>query len=273
MGIEGGHAIEDSLRLLRDYFALGVRYMTLTHFNTNNWADSQGDIDDPAVKHHDGLTAFGKDVVREMNRVGMMVDISHTADRTFWAALETSTAPLIASHSGCRALSSYTRNMSDEMIKALAAKGGVIQINFGCDFLSQRYYDAARPLQAKMRERFQSIMQQSDATARQAAMEQLRAEFNSQVPPATLQDVVAQIDHVVKVGGIDAVGIGTDFDGVACTPPELDGYEKFPALTRALLQKGYTVNDVRKIYGGNLLRVMRAVEKQAKLLNAAIAKR
>jgi membrane dipeptidase len=273
MGIEGGHAIEDSLRLLRDYFALGVRYMTLTHFNTNNWADSQGDIDDPAVKHHDGLTAFGKDVVREMNRLGMMVDISHTADRTFWAALETSTAPLIASHSGCRALSSYTRNMSDEMIKALAAKGGVIQINFGCDFLSQRYYDAARPLQAKMRERFQSIMQQSDATARQAAMEQLRAEFNSQVPPATLQDVVAQIDHVVKVGGIDAVGIGTDFDGVACTPPELDGYEKFPALTRALLQKGYTVNDVRKIYGGNLLRVMRAVEKQAKLLNAAIAKR
>jgi membrane dipeptidase len=273
MGVEGGHAIEDSLRLLRDYFALGVRYMTLTHFNTNNWADSQGDIEDPNVTHHNGLTPFGKEVVREMNRLGMMVDISHTADRTFWDALETSTAPIIASHSSCRALSNYTRNMSDDMIKALAAKGGVIQINFGCDFLSQRYYDAARPLEAKLRERYQSIMQQSDATARQAAIEQLRAEFNSQVPPATLQDVVAQIDHAVKVGGIDAVGIGTDFDGVSCTPPELDGYDKFPALTRALLQQGYTVNDVRKIYGGNLLRVMRAVEKRATVLNTAIPKR
>src|SRR5579862_2150881 len=132
MGIEGGHAIEDSLRLLRDYYALGVRYMTLTHFNTNNWADSQGDIDNPAIKHHNGLTPFGKDVVREMNRLGMMVDISHTADPTFYAALETSTAPIIASHSGCRAVSSYTRNMTDDMIKALAAKGGVVQINFGC---------------------------------------------------------------------------------------------------------------------------------------------
>ena len=272
MGIEGGHAIEDSLRLLRDYFALGVRYMTLTHFNTNNWADSQGDIDDPAVKHHNGLTLFGREVVREMNRLGMMVDISHTADRTFWNALETSTSPMIASHSGCRALSNYTRNMSDDMIKALAAKGGVIHINLGCDFLSQRYYDAARPLEAKLRERYQSIMQLSDAAAKQAAIEQLRAEFKSQVPPATLQDVVAQIDHAVKVGGIDAVGIGTDFDGVSCTPAELDGYDKFPALTRALLQAGYTPNDIRKIYGGNLLRVMRAVEKQARLLNGAAAK-
>ncbi|HTF69865.1 MAG TPA: membrane dipeptidase, partial [Edaphobacter sp.] len=121
MGIEGGHAIEDSLRLLRDYYALGVRYMTLTHFNTNNWADSQGDADNPKVAHHNGLTPFGKDVVREMNRLGMMVDISHTADRTFWDALETSSAPIIASHSGCRAVTSYTRNMTDEMIKALAA--------------------------------------------------------------------------------------------------------------------------------------------------------
>jgi membrane dipeptidase len=270
MGIEGGHAIEDSLRLLRDYYDLGVRYMTLTHFNTNNWADSQGDIDDPSIKHHNGLTPFGKEVVREMNRLGMMVDISHTADRTFWDALETSTAPLIASHSGCRALSSYTRNMTDEMIKALAAKGGVIQINFGCDFLSQRYYDAARPLESKLRERYQTIMKLSDAAAREAAIQQLRDEFKSQVPPATLQDVVAQIDHAVQVGGVDAVGIGTDFDGVSCTPPELDGYDKFPALTRALLEKGYVPNDIRKIYGGNLLRVMSAVEKQARLPSASL---
>ncbi len=272
MGIEGGHAIEDSLRLLRDYYALGVRYMTLTHFNTNNWADSQGDIDDPSIKHHNGLTPFGKEVVREMNRLGMMVDISHTADKTFWDALEVSSAPIIASHSGCRAISNYTRNMTDEMIKALAAKGGVIQINLGCDFLSQRYYDVARPLEATLRERYRTIMQISDTAARKAAIEQLRNEFNSQVPPATLQDVVAHIDHAVKVGGIDAVGIGTDFDGVACTPTELDGYDKFPALTRALLEQGYRPDDVRKIYGGNLLRVMRAVEGQARLLGAVVSK-
>jgi membrane dipeptidase len=269
MGIEGGHAIEDSLRLLRDYYVLGVRYMTLTHFNTNDWADSQGDIDDPSITHHNGLTPFGKDVVREMNRLGMMVDVSYTADKTFWDALEVSTAPLIASHSSCRALTSYTRNMSDDMIKALAAKGGVIQISLGCDFLSQRYYDAARPLESTLRERYRTLMQIKDAAERQAALERLSAEFKSRVPPATLQDVVAHIDHAVAVGGIGAVGIGTDFDGVACTPTELDGYDKFPALTRALLERGYTHDEVRKIYGGNLLRVMRAVESRARHLSAA----
>ncbi len=132
MGIEGGHAIEDSLRLLHDYYALGVRYMTLTHFNTNNWADAQGDFTDTKVKHHGGLTPFGKDVVREMNRLGMMVDISHTADATFEDAIATSTAPIIASHSSCRALDDHTRNMTDDMIRKLAANGGSIQINFEC---------------------------------------------------------------------------------------------------------------------------------------------
>jgi len=156
------------------------------------------------------------------------------------------------------------------MIKALAAKGGVIQVNLGCDFLSQRYYDAARPLESGLRERYRSLMQLSDTAARQAALEKLREEFKSQVPPATLQDVVAHIDHAVHVGGIGAVGIGTDFDGVACTPPELDGYDKFPALTHALLDKGYTADDVRKIYGGNILRVMRAVESRARVLSAAV---
>src|SRR5215475_3813795 len=188
MGIEGGHAIEDSLRLLRDYYALGVRYMTLTHFNTNNWADAQGDADNPKIEHHNGLTPFGKDVVREMNRLGMMVDISHTADKTFWDALETSSAPIIASHSGCRAVSSHTRNMTDEMIKALAAKGGVVQINFGCDFLSQRYFDESKPAQAAIREQYMAAMKIEDSAAREAAIEKLRAEFNAKVPPATLAD-------------------------------------------------------------------------------------
>ena len=271
MGIEGGHAIEDSLRLLRDYYALGVRYMTLTHFNTNNWADSQGDVDNPKVAHHNGLTPFGKDVVREMNRLGMMVDISHTADRTFWDALETSSAPIIASHSGCRAVTSYTRNMTDEMIKALAAKGGVMQINFGCEFLSQRYFNDSKPLQASMREQYMAAMKIEDQAARTEAIEKLRTEFTGKVPPATLADVVDQIDHAVKVGGIDHVGIGTDFDGVACVPPELDSYNKFPALTRALLEKGYTAEGIKKIYGGNLLRVMRAVEQRSRELSSTPA--
>ena len=271
MGIEGGHAIEDSLRPLRDFYALGVRYMTLTHFNTNSWADSQGDIDDPKVAHHNGLTPFGKDVVREMNRLGMMVDISHTADKTFFDTLEVSSAPIIASHSSCRAVSDHTRNMTDDMIRALAAKGGTMQINFDCAYLSQRYSDASKPLMVELRPRFREAMKIEDPAARDAAMEQLEAEANAKLPPATLADVVAQIDHAVQIGGIDHVGIGTDFDGVGCVPAELSSYDKFPTLTRALLEKGYSATDIKKIYGGNLLRVMRAVEQRAKELRSTPA--
>ncbi len=228
LGIEGGHAIEDSLRLLRTFYQLGVRYMTLTHSNTNNWADSSGDLTNPKVQHHNGLTDFGRQVVREMNRLGMIVDISHVADLTFWQALETSRAPIFASHSSCRSLANVPRNMTDEMIRALAAKGGVIQINFSCGFLSQKAADSSR---------------------------------GSSGPRATLDDVVAHIDHVVKLAGVDAVGLGSDFDGIGCTPAGLDDVSKFPSLTRALLEKGYSPEQIRKIYGGNTLRLMRAVER------------
>ena len=223
MGLEGGHAIEDSPRLLRDYYRLGIRYMTLTHTNTNSWADSSGDIDKPGVRHHNGLTPFGKDIVREMNRLGMMVDISHVADKTFYDALETSTAPLIASHSASRAVTDVPRNMTDDMIRALAKKGGVIQVNFYCNFISREH------------------------------------------PPqkATLADVVAHIDHIREIAGIDAIGLGTDFDGIECAPEGLDDVSKFPNLTRALLEHGYSANDIKKIYGGNTLRLMRAVEEVA----------
>jgi membrane dipeptidase len=265
MGIEGGHAIEDSLRLLRDYYALGIRYMTLTHFNTNNWADAQGDAENPKVHHHGGLTPFGKDVVREMNRLGMMVDISHTADSTFYDAIATSTAPIIASHSSCRALDNHTRNMTDDMIRALAKNGGTLQINFECSYLSQRYNDDARPLMAKLMPRYHEAQKIADPRAREAAIDALMKE-GAGIPPATLQDVVLQIDHAVKVGGIDHVGIGTDFDGSTCVPSDLDSYNKFPALTRALLEKGYSAEDIEKIYGGNLLRVMRAVEQRSREL-------
>jgi membrane dipeptidase len=271
MGIEGGHAIEDSLRLLRDYYALGIRYMTLTHFNTNNWADAQGDFEDAKVKHHNGLTPFGKDVVREMNRLGMMVDISHTADKTFYDALEVSSAPIIASHSSCRAISNHTRNMTDDMIRALAAKGGTMQINFECGYLSQRYLDVAKPAMAELRPRIQEAKKIEDPVAREAAIEKLETESAAKLPPATLADVVAQFDHAVKIGGIDHVGIGTDFDGIGCAPPEINSYDKFPALTRALLEKGYSAGDIEKIYGGNLLRVIRAVEQRARELKSTPA--
>jgi membrane dipeptidase len=201
--------------------------MTLTHTNTNGWADSSGDIDKAGVAHHNGLSDFGKEVIHEMNRLGMMVDISHVADKTFWDAPEVSTAPIFASHSSCRALTNVPRNMTDEMIEALAKKGGVVDINFSCGFLT------ARP--------------PGEGPA-----------------SATLEDVVNHIDHVVKIAGIDAVGIGSDFDGIMCAPKGLDDVSKFPNLTRALLEKGYSEPDIRKIYGGNVLRVMRAVETEAK---------
>jgi membrane dipeptidase len=258
IGIEGGHAIEDSLRLLRDYYALGVRYMTLTHSNTNNWADSSGDVDNPAIEHHNGLTPFGRDVVREMNRLGMMVDISHVADKTFWDALEVSSAPPFASHSSCRAVSNIPRNMTDEMIVALANKGGVVDVNFGCEFVSQKSADAGMPYMKR-------IIAAPDDETRKALME----EYKKAIVRATLDDAVANIDHLVKVAGIGAVGIGSDFDGVECTPIGLDDVSKYPNLTRALLERGYSADDIRKIYGGNVLRVMRAVEVESARLRAA----
>jgi len=258
IGIEGGHAIEDSLRLLRDYYALGVRYMTLTHSNTNNWADSSGDVDNPAIEHHNGLTPFGRDVVREMNRLGMMVDISHVADKTFWDALEVSSAPPFASHSSCRAVSNIPRNMTDEMIVALAKKGGVVDVNFGCEFVSQKSADAGMPYMKRI------IAAPDDAT-RKALME----EYKKAIVRATLGDAVANIDHIVKIAGTGAVGIGSDFDGVECTPIGLDDVSKYPNLTRALLERGYSADDIRKIYGGNVLRVMRAVETESARPRAA----
>jgi membrane dipeptidase len=225
IGIEGGHAIEDSLRLLRDFYDLGVRYMTLTHTNSNGWADSSGDEHKP----NNGLSAFGKDVVHEMNRLGMMVDIAHVSDKTFWDALAASQAPIFSSHSSCRALCDVPRNMTDEMIKALGEKGGVIQINFSCGFLKAGAGSGGRPR-------------------------------------ATLADVVNHINHAVSIAGVDAVGLGSDFDGISCAPEGLDSVDKWPNLTRALLEEGYSAEEVRKIYGENTLRVMAAVEQTAKSL-------
>jgi membrane dipeptidase len=262
MGIEGGHAIEDSLRLLRGYYALGIRYMTLTHSNSNNWADSSGDVRKP----NNGLSKFGKEVIAEMNRLGMMVDISHVSDKTFYDALEASKAPIFASHSSCRAISPIPRNMSDEMIVALAKRGGVIQINFGCEFLNAESAKTSALGNPAMRERMEKMREEMkglSAEERRAAMRKIMVDSGPRVR-AKLSDVVAHINHVVRLtGGVHAVGIGSDYDGVNCVPEGLDDVSKYPALTRALLEEGYTAVEIRQIYGGNLLRLMRAVEKAA----------
>jgi membrane dipeptidase len=264
LGIEGGHAIEDSLRLLRRYYDEGVRYMTLTHSNSNHWADSSGDSNQP----NNGLSAFGKEVVGEMNRIGMIVDISHVADKTFWDALEVSRAPIFASHSSCRAISPAPRNMSDEMIAALGKKRGVIQINFSCDFLNAEVFKADAANQEKLRAiRGQLIQKYSnDPQGLLRAMQEARAQVDGAgggAKRATLADVVQHINHAVQIAGIDAVGLGSDFDGIGCAPEGLDSADKWPNLTRALLEEGYNAVEIRKIYGENTLRLMSDVERAA----------
>ena len=264
MGLEGGHAIEDSLEVLRDYYALGVRYLTLTHSNTNHWADSSGDMANNKVEHHNGLTPFGKDVVREMNRLGMLVDISHVSDKTFWDALEVSTAPVFASHSSSRAITGVARNMTDEMIVALAKKGGVVQANLSCGFLSNRFREAQVAEQPKLDERIRQASGGKKLSEIEDYMvtERLRREMS--LTRASLAEFVNHIDHIKKIAGVDAVGIGSDFNGITCSPEGLDDVSQFPNLTRALLERGYTEQEITKIYSGNLLRVMRSVEAVAK---------
>jgi len=262
LGIEGGHAIEDSLRLLRRYYNEGVRYMTLTHTNSNHWADSSGDTNKP----NNGLSPFGKEVVAEMNRLGMIVDISHVADKTFWDALEVSKAPIFASHSSCRAISPAPRNMTDEMIAALGKKHGVVQINFSCDFLNAEVYQAGAANQDKMRALYEQMVKQyaNDPAGMRKAMSEARAKFFGSGKRATLADVVKHINHVVEIAGVDAVGLGSDFDGIGCAPEGLDSVDKWPNLTRALLEEGYTAVEIRKIYGENTLRLMADVERVAR---------
>jgi membrane dipeptidase len=251
--LEGGHQIADDLAVLRMYQRMGIRAMTLTHFRNNNWADSSTD-----KPEHNGLTDFGKQVVREMNRIGMMVDISHVSDKTFYDALAVTTKPVIASHSSCRALANIPRNMTDDMLRALAKNGGVVGINFGAGFLNQK--DAAN----LMKDIGGMAAQEPNLTGRaldEYATKEFAKENYSHPRPAnaTLDDAVAAIDHVVKVAGIDHVGIGTDFDGIPDVPKGLEDASKMPTLVAALRKRGYSEADVQKIMGGNFLRVMREV--------------
>jgi membrane dipeptidase len=268
MGIEGGHAIEDSLSALRQFYRLGVRYMTLTHTNTNNWADSSGDVTNPNVKHHNGLTDFGREVVREMNRLGMMVDISHVSDKTFWDAIETSQAPVIASHSSARALTDVPRNMTDDMLKAVAKKGGVVMVNFGKSFVNTKYVKPSPETQAKMDE----IRNQYSGDPR-TMREKLRELQQGPPPRVPLDMLIEHFAHIAKVAGVDHVGIGSDFDGVGGQLPEgMEDISKLPAITYELLKRGYSDADVKKVLGENILRTMTEVERVAKSLQASGAK-
>jgi membrane dipeptidase len=266
MGIEGGHAIEADLGLLRDFYRLGVRYMTLTWSNTNEWGDSSGDINDAKVEHHKGLTPFGKEVVHEMNRLGMMVDISHVSDKTFYDTLVISRAPVIASHSSSRALTDHPRNMTDDMLRAVANNGGVVQVNFFPAFIDQKFldaYKAQKPERDAAVAAFEEKYKQEHNVAfvPYAAEVALEKEWAAKLPRPPLSSLIDHIDHIAKVAGVDHVGLGSDFDGVTALPQDLDSVADLPRITDALLQRGYTPAQLRKILGGNLMRVFKQVER------------
>jgi membrane dipeptidase len=268
MGVEGGHMIASDLGVLRSYAALGVRYMTLTHSGNDEWADSSTDT--PA---HNGLTAFGKDVVREMNRLGVIVDISHVSDKTFYDALEVSKAPLFASHSSCRALCNAPRNMTDEMIKALAAKGGVIQINYHVGFLSQEFRNASTPELAKQIDEEAKKRCGDNEGCQLIESDKVTREFVAQgkLPRVDWTKIIEHIEHAVKIAGADHVGLGSDFDG-ANMPFGMEDASKLPQITEALLRKGYSEGDIKKILGENTLRIMTEVERVSREMNSAAQK-
>jgi Zn-dependent dipeptidase, microsomal dipeptidase homolog len=251
LSLEGGHQIADDLAVLRMYQRLGIRAMTLTHFRNNNWADSSTD-----KPQHNGLTDFGRQVVREMNRIGMIVDISHVSDKTFYDAVTVSTKPLLATHSSCRALNDMPRNMTDDMLRALAHNGGVISINFYPGFISPKDAQAARANITKQASREPDL---TGAPLDEFARKNHYEEFKMKPALATIDDVVAHIDHAVKIAGIDHVGIGSDFDGIEKVPHGLEDISKMPNLVAALKQKGYSDADIQKIWSGNVLRLIRAV--------------
>jgi membrane dipeptidase len=257
MGMEGGHLINEDLALLRKYVALGVRYLTLTHSLNTPWADSSGDK--PA---HNGLTPFGRDVVRELNRLGVMVDVSHVSDETFYDTIAVTTAPLIASHSSCRAISNSPRNMTDDMLRTLGKNGGVVMINYNAAFLSEEFRVA--PRSGTLRAQIAAVAKRCGDDQACGILEGERVNHEAmrsgQLPMVSWNKLIEHIDHAVKVAGVDHVGLGSDFDG-ATMPLGMEDVSSLPKITDALLKKGYSEQDITKILGGNLLRVMQEVEE------------
>jgi membrane dipeptidase len=239
--------------------------MTLTWSNTNEWADSSGDVDDPKVQHHNGLTDFGKQVVLEMNRLGMIVDISHVADRTFWDTIATTKAPVIASHSSARALVGAPRNMSDDMLRAVAKNGGVVQVNFFNGFVDENF---RKTMEAQAKEQAAAVSKRAQEMKDEGKKfspldeDRMQREWMGRIPRPPLKSLIDHIDYVAKVAGIEHVGLGSDFDGVwGATPQGLDSATDLPKITQMLLDRGYSPEDIHKILGGNTLCVFREVER------------
>jgi len=257
-GLEGGYAIDDRLENVARYYEMGVRYMSPAWTVSTDWAGSSGDSG--ATR---GLSEFGKQVIREMNRLGMMVDVSHVSDPTFWDIVHTSTQPVIATHSGCRAIANVPRNLSDEMIKGLANTGGVVNVIFYPEHLEPGWSEKKKKIDAEIAPLVQraSEEEKGDAVHKKMARDRVRREtFAKRLPPVTVSRLVDHIDHIVKLVGIDHVGIGSDFDGVQSTLSDLPDVAALPNLTRELLRRGYSEEDIHKILGGNMLRVMEEVE-------------
>lgn len=259
MGVEGGHMIDSDLGLLRTYAALGVRYLTLTHALNTTWADSSGE-----KGVHDGLTPFGKDVVRELNRLGMMVDISHVSDKTFFDALEITKAPMIASHSSARAIANAPRNMTDDMLRAMTKNGGVVMVNYHAGFISEEFRAATRgpALTAQAAAISKRCGTDEACDIRETERMNQDAMRKGLLPMVSWEKIIDHIDHVAKIAGIDHVGLGSDFDG-STMPIGMEDVSKLPKITDALLKRGYSEQDVEKILGGNILRVMEQVERAA----------
>ena len=267
MGIEGGHAIEDSLPTLREFYRLGVRYMTLTWNNTNNWADAAR-----GEKKHGGLSDFGREVVREMNRLGMLVDVSHVSDDTISDALKVSKAPIIASHSSARALSNVPRNIPDDLLKRIAKNGGVVQVNFYSVFVDEKTVapqDAERSKRLKAQQ--DAINEKYKDDPERLGEESDKLEAANPLPPLPISKLIDHIDHIVKVAGIDHVGIGADFDGANDMPQGASDVSMLPNITYELLKRGYSEQDIRKILGENFLRVFAEAERVARSMSKSIS--
>jgi membrane dipeptidase len=273
IGIEGGHAIENSLGALSSFYRLGVRYMTLTHTNTNDWADSAGnffsvDFDPKKVAVHDGLTDLGKQVVLEMNRLGMLVDISHVSDKTMADAIAVSRAPVFASHSSCRAISNMPRNMTDEQIKAVAAGGGVVMVNVSSVFLSQKSVDGYLAARQALMPQIDVLRQKykDDPKTLEAEIKKLTGPI--QYPDADWAEAVDHIERVLRLGGPHAAGLGTDFDGITDPPVGLEDVSKLPKLTEELLRRGHSEEEVRGVLGENFLRFWERADAARKSMPA-----
>jgi membrane dipeptidase len=266
MGLEGGHIIEDDPRMLDIFYKLGVRYMTLTHTKNTAWAGSSGEKDSSK-----DLNDFGRQIVARMNRLGMMVDISHVSDKTFYDAVAASKAPVIASHSSCRALCPAPRDMTDDMIRALAKNGGVIDINFYPPFLDPDYAKARHAVSDEIDAALKAEKDRLATEGKQMTYSQETAiehKFEADIPLPDYTRIVDHIDHAVKVGGVDHVGLGSDFDGVDAIPRGIEDASKIPNLVREMARRGYSVKDINKILGGNVMRVMRQVEEVARRIQS-----